>query len=148
MPSLVEPYTPVRGEPWAPLRNGTFAPIRNDDQWPGKLLIDDNRLSVVDSRSGSISGRRGSVGEGRKPTHPHWFVSAPGKVILFGEHAVVHGVVRFSLSHYNAHADESDVDRNWCLCRSTLLRTRFAQRRQPDLSSSPRLERLATHMEY
>jgi hypothetical protein len=91
-----------------------------------------------------MGGRKGSVGEGRKPTHPHWFVSAPGKVTLFGEHAVV----RFSLSHYEAHADEYHVDRHWCLCRSTLLRTRFSQRRQRYLSSSPRLERLATHMEY
>ena len=34
-----------------------------------------------------------SVGTKRPKENRQWLVSAPGKVILFGEHAVVHGVV-------------------------------------------------------
>ena len=35
-----------------------------------------------------------SIGTKRPKERREWLVSAPGKVILFGEHAVVHGVVR------------------------------------------------------
>src|SRR4051812_12936661 len=50
--------------------------------------------------NGTREGRRGTP-MGRKqstPMMPAFMVSAPGKVIAFGEHAVVHGKVR-QLSH-------------------------------------------------
>ena len=34
--------------------------------------------------------------ENKGENQMEWFVSSPGKVILFGEHAVVHGVVSLS----------------------------------------------------
>lgn len=41
------------------------------------------------------------------PMMPAFMVSAPGKVIVFGEHAVVHGKVssrsRYPLAHSNLH---------------------------------------------
>ena len=55
----------------------------------------------------------GEAQTARERANREWFVSAPGKVILFGEHAVVHGVVSRHKRFYNAHYSTSLDRRLW-----------------------------------
>ncbi|KAI1328833.1 mevalonate kinase [Xylariaceae sp. FL0255] len=63
-------------------------------------------LNGHSSNNGSSSGRSSSESEGRRrlvrrkssPMMPPFMVSAPGKVIVFGEHAVVHGKAAIAAS--------------------------------------------------
>lgn len=68
----------------------------------------------------------GEARTARPQDHREWFVSAPGKVILFGEHAVVHGVVSDLRAVVHGHIVDSLIDCCRCIRGSSLLRSHFS----------------------
>jgi len=76
---------------------------------PASSIIDPIESSSLDSNTSkkpafSLKPPRPAMGERKvsTPLMPAFMVSAPGKVIVYGEHAVVHGKVR-SVSYCNIH---------------------------------------------
>lgn len=56
------------------------------------------RISVTETLNKAVE--KLAVSDTLEPEEEReWFVCAPGKIILFGEHAVVHGVVSLLLDH-------------------------------------------------
>ena len=82
----------------------------------------------------------------RKREDRVWFVSAPGKVIMFGEHAVVHGVVSNSLICVHSCDFDALADSDCGLRRPTLLWSFLTPPRWQSFVAFQRLGQLLARM--
>lgn len=83
----------------------------------------------------------------RKREDRVWFVSAPGKVILFGEHAVVHGVVSNSPIYFHSCDFDAPADCDCSLRWPTLLWSFLTPSRWQSFFAFRRLRQLLARMD-
>jgi mevalonate kinase len=89
--------------------------FHSDSEFDSASTVSSEASNSVDSvthSTASLNLRRRMKRKKSSPMMPAFMVSAPGKVIVFGEHAVVHGKVSAHGEETEQEAIEADMTRS------------------------------------